>query len=231
MTDPGDGHYSGSGYWDEYHTVDVETGWSTRNTERKWLSCFLPILAAHRSRAVLDLGCGLGYDALALARQGFRVTGLDHSPVAIGHAQAKAAAEGLPVRFEQADVAGTLAFPADHFDAVISNMTLHMFPEPVARQAVAEVKRCLKPGGLFLFHVNSTEDIPYRTERQRPAVKLGPNFYRLGKGQTMRFFDEACCRQLVAGWTLKSLEHVRTWRLDGEIQKCAWRGVAQKPGL
>jgi len=97
------------------------------------------------------------------------------------------------------------------------------------RAVVGEVSRCLRPGGLFLFHVNSTEDIAPRIAQQPPAVRLGPHFYRLGKGQTMRFFSAQCCRELLSGWTVRLLEHVVSRRQDGAIQKCAWRCVAEKP--
>lgn len=166
---------------------------------------------------------------MELGRRGFEVTGIDISLVAIEYAQDQAAREGLSIRFEQGDVAEPLPFPESSFDAVISNLTLHMFSQAVAHRVVAEARRCLKTGGLLLFHVNSTLDIPYRTKRQAPAVKVGPDFYRLGKGQTMRFYSETACRDLLAGWTLLQLEHIQTKRPDGEIQKCAWRCVARRP--
>ncbi|PYQ52520.1 MAG: hypothetical protein DMF78_11145 [Acidobacteria bacterium] len=52
---------------------------------------------------VLDLGCGTGEDALALAARGVRVTGIDPSPAMIARARAKAAQRGLDAqacRFE-----------------------------------------------------------------------------------------------------------------------------------
>jgi hypothetical protein len=103
-----------------------------------------------------------------------------------------------------------------------------MFPENVASAIVAEVKRCLVPGGLFLFHVNSADDLPYRSLLQPPVVSLGEGMYRLGKGQTMRFYSEKDCRSLLQDWDLLHLEAVQMLRPDGEVQKCAWRCIAQK---
>lgn len=53
---------------------------------------------------VIDLGCGSGINAVWLAQQGFEVTGVDLSPVAIEQARARANAAGLAVRFEEDDL-------------------------------------------------------------------------------------------------------------------------------
>lgn len=224
----GEDAYSGQAYWDDYHALSASCASTRRSGERIWLNCFLPMLKASGSRDILDLGCGSGADALALARGGYNTTGVDISPVALAIArQARRAA--LPLAFIHHDVAEPLPFDDAQFDAVLSNLTLHMFPPPKADAIVAEVARCLRPGGLLLFHVNSTQDIPYRIAQQPPAVRLGARFYRLGKGQTMRFFSEDCCRTLVDGWELQRLEHVISRRADGQVQKCAWRCIARKP--
>lgn len=219
--------YTGAAYWDEYHRTSVSSDASRRTGERIWLNCFLPIFEAWQTRRILDLGCGSGADALELARRGYETTGIDISAVAVEFA-GKACDEALPIRFVQRDVADRLPFENASFDAVLSNLTLHMFPATIAHAIVAEVGRCLRPGGFLLFHVNSTEDIAPRIAQQPPAVRLGPHFYRLGKGQTMRFFSEACCRELLAGWTVRHLEHIVAKRADGAVQKCAWRCVAEK---
>lgn len=52
----------------------------------------------------LDLACGIGQEAIWLARQGFRVDGVDISRVAIERGQEAAAAAGVQVNFAQADL-------------------------------------------------------------------------------------------------------------------------------
>ena len=220
--------YSGSEYWNDYHANHILTYPRDREQGHKWLDCFLPTLEKHGVSRVLDLGCGVGDDTLELARCGFEVTATDVSATAIDHAGKRATAEGLSVRFERQDAARPLEFEDAGFDAIISNLTLHMFPQQVAERIVAEIHRCLPAGGLFLFHVNSTADIPQRTRQQAPAVRLADDFYRLGEGQTMRFFSEQNCRDLVWGWTVLHLEHIRSPGPDGKLQKCAWRCIAQK---
>jgi SAM-dependent methyltransferase len=53
---------------------------------------------------VLELGCGTGTNAVWLAQQGFEVTALDLSPLAIERAVARAKAAGVKVRFVTASV-------------------------------------------------------------------------------------------------------------------------------
>ena len=53
---------------------------------------------------VLDVGCGLGDNAIAIARAGWTVHGIDASPAAIQEASRKAARFAIPVSFAQLDV-------------------------------------------------------------------------------------------------------------------------------
>jgi SAM-dependent methyltransferase len=191
----------------------------------------VPHLQRHKVSTVLDMGCGTGYDALTLAQLGFEVSGNDISEVAIQHARHKAAAAELDVKFVQHDIATAMPYGDGSFDAVICNLTLHMFPPDIAVAITREVSRCLSPQGLFLFHVNSTDDIPYRSKLQPPVVALNNSMFRFGKGQTMRFFSETACRELLEDWELLELKAVQMLREDGSVQKCAWRCVAQNPDI
>jgi SAM-dependent methyltransferase len=220
--------YSGIDYWEAYHQKGISKITNRTGKQEKWLYSFVPVLQQHQVRKVLDLGCGSGYDALALAELGFTVSACDISQIAINHANQQASEARCAIEYRQHDIARPLPYTDGSFDAVVCNLTLHMFPTSVAVVIVAEVARCLASPGLFLFHVNSTEDLPYRNKLQPPVIPLGEDMFRLGSGQSMRFFSEQACVELLEDWNILKIDPVQMLRKDGGVQKCAWRCIAQK---
>lgn len=93
---------------------------------------------------LLDVGCGSGQLALMAAKDGLDVTGVDIASNLIERARARAQAEGLRVRFEEAD-AEALPFEDASFDAVVSLIAAMFAPRPdfVAK----ELLRVCTPGG------------------------------------------------------------------------------------
>jgi SAM-dependent methyltransferase len=97
----------------------------------------------------LDLGCGPGGDTLWLARQGWRVTAVDISGVAIAGLAGRAKSLGLGDRItaEQHDLARS--FPAGQFDLVSAHYLHTSFDLPRAH-VLRTAAQALSPGGRLL---------------------------------------------------------------------------------
>ncbi|MBE9160411.1 3-demethylubiquinone-9 3-O-methyltransferase [Nodosilinea sp. LEGE 06152] len=107
---------------------------------------------------VLDVGCGGGFTCEFLVHQQAQVWGLDQSAQCIQAAQDHAVAGGLPITYS-CGVAEALPFEAATFDVVVCVDVLEHVVNP--QQAVAEISRVLRPGGVFCF------DTINRTVRSR----------------------------------------------------------------
>lgn len=100
-------------------------------------------------RRVLEYGCGEGSFALALARDGAEVLGIDISEVGIDHARERAHREGVETRTEfRVMDAMNLELPDDEFDLVCGRGILHRLE---LDSVLSEIARVLKPDGNALF--------------------------------------------------------------------------------
>jgi SAM-dependent methyltransferase len=216
--------YAGAAFWDRFFRQRRESG-DDLDWAGVWTAPFLVPLREAGVRTILELGCGTGHDAARLASEGYLVTAIDISGQAIGQAKAR---YGSVATFKVADMTRRLPFPDGRFDAVMSNVALHMFPDDVTRALFAEVRRVVRPGGLFVFHVNALEDRPLRA-RWLPARELEPDYVVEESGQTMHFFSEAYLRELLADWPEVHLVPVPVpHRQTGELFKQVWRGLARR---
>jgi SAM-dependent methyltransferase len=216
--------YAGAEFWDRAFRQRRESG-NDLDWGGVWTEPFLVPLREAGARTVLELGCGTGNDAARLAGEGYSVTAIDLSGEAIDEARGR---YGSMVRFTVADMTQRLPFADGDFDAVMSNVAAHMFPDGVTRAVFAEVGRLVRPGGLFLFHVNALEDRPLRA-RRLPAREIEPDYVVEESGQTMHFFSEEYLRELLAGWRELHLDSVQVpHRRTGEPFKQVWRGIAHR---
>jgi SAM-dependent methyltransferase len=117
----------------------------------------------------LDLGCGSGGDALWLARQGWRVTAVDISAVAVKRLAARARELGLGDRITAARHDLHHSFPDGQFDLVSAHY-LHT-PYPLDRPAALRTAaHRLRPGGRLLV-VDHGSTAPWSWD-QDPAARF-----------------------------------------------------------
>ncbi len=112
-------------------------------------------------RTVLDLACGTGTIACLLAKRGYEVLATDGSEEMLTQAAAKAAnLEDPPLFLLQSMPRLRLAQPVDAVVSTLDSLN-YLTRERDLRETFRRVRRWLKPGGLFLFDVNT----PYKLRR------------------------------------------------------------------
>lgn len=111
--------------------------------------------------SVLDLACGTGTIACLLAAKGYAVTATDLSEEMLTQAMAKAAVLEQPPLFVLQSMP-RLRLP-EPVDAVVSTLDSlnYLTREKDIRETFCRVFRSLKPGGSFIFDVNT----PYKLRR------------------------------------------------------------------
>ena len=116
------------------------------------LAAWLPRLPRDRA---LDVACGAGRNALALAANGFAVTALDISTVALERGRRSAEERGLAIEWLAGDLDDDPAhvLPAGPFDLIVWVRYVHrtLMPHLVAR---------LAPGGVLLCEQHLASDAP-----------------------------------------------------------------------
>jgi SAM-dependent methyltransferase len=154
---------------------------------------------------VLDLACGHGRIANALAERGARVTGLDATPLFLELARADAAERAVEVEYVEGDMR---SIPwMDRFDRVLCWFTsFGYFSDEENRAVLAGAYEALAPGGSFLVELNHRDNLLGRyaeetvsergedrmIDRHRLDLQTGRSFdqrtvVRRGKSRTFEF--------------------------------------------
>jgi tellurite methyltransferase len=209
--------------WDEI--------WKTEQGRARWIEPesfvirLLPTFKGEGLEKVLDLGFGLGRHSILLAKEGFEVYGIDSSPAGLQFARQWAEREGVALGLALADIS-QLPYASDSFDLILAwNVIYHGTVEYI-QSTVADMERCLRPGGYLLCSLIST-----RHDRYGLGQEIENRTYVLReheeKGLPHHYFDRAEAETLLGGFTLLTCEHAAGrrpgsyyWqilaRLDGE---------------
>ncbi len=194
--------------------------------------------------SVLELACGPGYHARALARRGVRAVGLDLSLEMIALAGEKAAADGVSVEWLIGDMREfALAAPVDMAICMLDGIDCLLTDEEIVRHFRA-VGANLSPGGVYMIELSHPRDCSaehygrflYEGERNgcrvtidwaniepapHPAerVVVAEVVMRVrDNGTEERFVDRAYERFLTAE------DIVRLARTSGALEVCGWYG-------
>ncbi len=164
---------------------------------------------------LLEIGCGPGANVWFMAREGFAVSGIDGSETAIRRARQRLTGEGLAADLRVGDFAD-LPWANASFDGVVENVSLCSNSRNSIERALTEVRRVLKPGGLFLssFFTERTwgygtgdlvEPDGFKNLREGPLAGTGFCF----------FFRRDRVPELFHDFTDVTVERI-SWTVEGE---------------
>jgi SAM-dependent methyltransferase len=136
------------------------------------------------SGSVLDASCGIGTQAIGLARAGFAVTATDISPASVERCAREAEARGLSITTAVADLRVLDLDGAGRFDAVVTfdNALAHLLADDDLHAACAALRRALRPGGALLAAIRDYDTVV----RERPSGDL-PRRFATGSGERIVF--------------------------------------------
>lgn len=172
-------------------------------------------LAAHApgGGSALDVGCGQGDQATALALRGYEVTGVDPSVDLLDRCRAAARRSGVEVELLRGTVAELASLLGDRtFDVVCAHGLLMYLPDP--RAAFDRLVERVAPAGLLSITFRNGDALAYR-----PGVR---GRWR----EAIAAFDSATyVNELGATAAAQTLEEVATWCSEAGLDITRWYGV------
>jgi SAM-dependent methyltransferase len=197
--------------WDEI--------WKTEEGRIWWLEPepfvirMLPRFKNEGLRKVLDLGFGLGRHSILLAKEGFEVHGIDTSPTGLQFALQWAERENVTLHLALGEMS-QLPYASGFSDLILAwNVIYHGTVEYI-RRTVAEMERCLRPGGYLLCSLIST-----RNEQCGLGEEIENGTYVISdheeKSYPHHYFDRAEAEMLLGGFTLLECQDVAAHRSGG----------------
>ncbi len=176
-------------------------------------------------RRVLDLGCGVGRHAVALARAGFAITAADVSPSGVATCAAWMARERLSASTVCHEMA-TLPFPDGFFDGLVSYNVIYHATVAGMRRILAEIRRVLRPDGWFYVTIIARDDS--KVAGYRPDIEAGkcqeiepftfiyPRDAPDDKYLPHHYSDETELRAFLVDFAIDDLCHVRVEYADAD---------------
>ena len=134
----------------------------------------LRLLGDIKGKKVIDLGCGGGQNAVALAKPGAEVTAVDLSTEQINRAEMLASDHGVSVHFKQADISSMPFIESRSFDIAISACSI-AFLEKI-EMVFREAYRILKPRGRFIL--SDMNPLQYLLDETEEGVVFNNSYHQ-----------------------------------------------------
>ncbi len=158
-------------FFDGYYKEIWRTAIPDELTVRE-VDFIVPFFNLQPGNKVLDMMCGYGRHAIALAKKGINVTAVDNLHDYIAEIEKTSREEQLPLKAVQADVINYKA--DDIFDLVICmGNSLNFFDTKETIQLLTAISSYLKPGGHILINTWSLAETVIKSFKERSWNKVG----------------------------------------------------------
>ncbi|WP_240040945.1 class I SAM-dependent methyltransferase [Paenibacillus ginsengarvi] len=136
--------------------------------------------------SILDCSCGIGTQAIGLAKKGFKVTATDLSPVSVARAQKEAESFGVALLFGVADFRSLEKEIPGVFDVVLSadNAIPHLLTDEDLALAARNLYAKLNNGGVLLLTIRNYDELV--KEKQKATV---PHVFDEGRRIVFQVWD------------------------------------------
>jgi len=149
-----------------------------------------PKLPPHSN--ILELGCGVGRDAVFFTSKGHDVIATDSSETVIKQDQEHFPDTG--VEFGVLDMREPLPYKSETFDVIYSNLALHYYSHKQTREIVEEIAGKLKSNGLLVFACKSVDDFHHGN-----GMEVEKNIFVSKSGHVRHLFSITYTKQLLEG--------------------------------
>ena len=186
-------------------------------TERAPIQRIIAATGADATKLALDLACGPGIVTAELAAVAREVVALDLTPEMLAKARERCAKANLQnVSFKEGS-ATNLPFPENHFDVVVTRLSIHHFQEP--RSVLGEAMRVMKNGGTLVVADVVSSEINEKSALHNAIEVLRDPCH-------VRMYPASELASLVRGCGLK-IEQQDTWDQPREFEE--WGGIVADP--
>jgi SAM-dependent methyltransferase len=156
------------------------------------LAALLRELGVHPGAAVHDAACGIGTQTIALAREGYRMSGSDLSAVSVTRAVTEMNERGLAANLSVCDMRALDRIVREPVAAVIAcdNAVAHLLTDAEILAALRSCHDALVPGGALLLSIRDYEAVPRRNPDVRPHVVHNDGVRRVVPVQVWEWDDD-----------------------------------------
>ena len=181
----------------------------------------LRIFKEKNIKKIVELGAGLGRDAIFFAKNSIQVAALDYSPTAIEIINKKALKDKLSssISAKVFDIRKKLPFEDNSVEACFSHMLYCMALSTLnLKNLNKEICRIIKPGGINIYTVRHIGDGDYKN-----GIHRGENLYE-NDGFIVHFFSKEKIKQNVVGFEIISIESFE----EGTFPRKLFRVILKK---